>query len=432
MRMSQIDLRKLEQDLLSHPDLTDLSPEEQLDLLKERAKHIVGEDRLLAYLRRAKKARRGVRVKFGIDPTGHELHLGHAIPLVLFRRLQKMGHEVTLVIGDFTAGVGDPAGRVAERPVLTEKQIKQNLKTYERQAGRIINLKSAKVARNSKWLGKLSLAEFLKRIRGLTVSSAMQREDFRKRESITRVELLYASFTGIDSMELKTELEIGGDDQLLNFYDSARVMEINGMEPEAALTTDILIGTSGQGLKMSKSLDNYVALESAPEDMFGKIMRIPDELLELYFKLLTDIRNTEWNSLARAVKAGELNPMHLKRTLARIVVADLNGGLEGGVEQADQAEEHFNKTVVAKSPDKISSVTIDLSKTKNWIGIVMVTKAPGAMSGSAVRRLIAQKGVHVKEGSGWRSISLDEPLPKVGTTVQLRVGKRHYCSVVFK
>lgn len=426
--MSQIDLRQLEQDLLDHPDLTQLTPDEQFAILKERAKHIVGDDRLKQYLQRASKARRGLRVKFGIDATGRELHLGHAIPLVLFRRLQKMGHDVTLVIGDFTASVGDPSGRVAERPVLTEAQIKQNYKTYEKQASRIIDLKRAWVKRNSKWLAKLSLAEFLKLIRGLTVSSAMQREDFRKRESITRVELLYASLTGIDSVELNTELEIGGDDQLLNFYDSAKVMEINGLEPEAALTTDILIGTSGQGLKMSKSLNNYIALDETPEEMFGKLMRIPDQLLEQYFKLLTDIRDAAWLPLARALKSGELNPMHLKRALARIIVADLNS-----IEDANRAEQHFNKTIVDKQPDKKSGELVHLNArdTKDWVGLIAALGVPGVESKSAARRLFEQKGIHLQVDEDWRTLLVSEPLPTKGTTVTVRVGKRHYRTVAF-
>jgi tyrosyl-tRNA synthetase len=426
--MSQVDLRALEQDLLEHPDLKTLTPAEQLAVLKERAKHIAGEDRLLRYLERAKKARRGIRVKFGIDATGRELHLGHAIPLVLFRRLQKMGHEVTLVIGDFTAGIGDPSGRVAERPVLTEQEIARNLKTYEKQAGRIIDLKRAAVRRNSEWLAKLSLADFLKMIRGLTVASAMQREDFRKRESVTRVELLYASLTGIDSVELKTELEIGGDDQLLNFYDSARVMELNRQEPEAALTTDILIGTSGQGLKMSKSLDNYIALDAEPEEMFGKLMRIPDELLEQYFKLLTDIRDAQWNPLARSLKAGELNPMHLKRTLARIVVADLND-----VSAADRAEEYFNRAVVSKKTDEMDVPEVKLSAkdASSWISLVKALKLPGVDSSAAAGRLLKQKAVHLKvegkAGDGWKTVGLSDKIPPKKFTI--RVGKRHYRTV---
>lgn len=422
--MSQIDLRALEQDLLEHPDLTAMTPAQQLVLLKERAKHIAGEDRLLRYLERAKKARRGLRVKFGIDATGRELHLGHAIPLVLCRRLQKMGHQVTLVIGDFTARIGDPAGRVAERPMLTEQEIERNLKTYKQQAGRLIDLKQASVRRNSEWLDKLSLANFLKMIRGLTVSSAMQREDFRKRESVTRVELLYASLTGIDSIELKTELEIGGDDQLLNFYDSARVMELNGHAPEAALTTDILIGTSGQGLKMSKSQDNYIALEAEPEEMFGKLMRIPDALLEQYFTLLTDIRDAQWNPLARALKSGELNPMHLKRALARIIVADLNS-----VKDADRAEEYFNTAVVRKKTDelKIPEVMLARKDASSWIAVIKALDLPGSASAAAAGRLLKQKAIHLKTESGWKTVSLTDKIPPKKFTI--RVGKRHYRTV---
>ena len=424
--MPPIDLRQLERDLLEHPDLSGLTPEEQLEILKERAKHVVGEERLLVYLKRAQKARRGLRVKFGIDPTGHQLHLGHAIPLVLFRRLQKMGHEVTLVIGDFTARIGDPAGRIADRPMLTEDVIAQNFKTYEQQAGRIIDLKHAAIRRNSDWLGKLLLSDFIKRIQGLTVASAMQREDFKKRETLTRVELLYASFTGLDSIELKTELEIGGDDQLLNFYDAARVMEGSKLDPEAALTTDLLIGTSGQGLKMSKSLNNYVALDESPEQMFGQIMRIPDSLLEQYFKLLTDIRDAQWTVLARALKSQALNPMHLKRSLARIIVADLNS-----VEEADKAEDFFNKTIVDKKPDSaaVKNVLIKSAGFKTWVQLIVQLKVTGATSGAAVRRLFNQKGVHLQTDSGWRTLTLDDAMPKKGQKMTIRVGKRHYRNV---
>ncbi|MFH0830769.1 MAG: tyrosine--tRNA ligase [Parcubacteria group bacterium] len=421
-----IDLRALEQDLLEHPDLRDLAPHEQLEILKERAKHIVGGERLLKYLERVHKAGRGLRAKVGFDATGRDLHLGHMVQLVTIRKLQKMGHEVTLVVGDFTALIGDPAGRIAERLVLTEQQVEKNLTTYEAQAGRIIDLKRVAIRRNSEWLAKLPLREFFKMIRGLTVASAMQREDFRKRASVTRLELLYASLTGIDSIELKTELEFGGDDQLLNFYDAARVMEINGLEPEAALTSEIIVGTSGQGLKMSKSLNNYIALEAKPEEMFGQIMSIPDLLLEQYFKLLTDIREAQWRTLARSLKSGELKPLHLKRTLARIIVADLNT-----VDQANKAEEFFNKSIVQKKPDikKIRSIAISLKKVKNWVGLVLVLKVPGASSGSTVRRLFTQKGIHLHVGDTWKTISINDPLPRSGETLLLRIGKRQYTQV---
>jgi tyrosyl-tRNA synthetase len=414
-------LPELEARLISQPDLSSLTADEQFALLKERAKHIVGEDRLIEMLQRSVEKRQPLRIKYGIDATGREIHLGHAVPLFVLRRLQRMGHYVILLIGDFTARIGDPSGRIATRPVLSSEQIKQNASQYTAQAGKIIDLKKTEVRFNSEWLEGIPLARFFQIISKLTVSSAVQREDFRKRQTVTRAELLYSTLMGIDSVQLQAQIELGGDDQLLNFHDVAQIMQHEGLQPEAAVTTDLLLGTSGRGQKMSKSLNNFISVLDQPDNMFGKLMSIPDSLLEQYFKLLTDIRDTEWKELASAIKSGKLNPMQVKRSLARIVVSDLNDA-----EAAKLAEQQFDERIVKKQPAELAVVSIPSGDAGSWVAIVRKLDIPQAQSNAAARRLIEAHGVHRKVGDKEVVVGLTDSVPQVGEEVVLRLGKREY------
>lgn len=419
-------LKQLEKKLLEHPDLSALSAEDQFKLIKSRAKHTIGENQLFKMLELCKKEHRPMRVKFGIDATGKDIHLGHAVPLFALRRLQKMGHHIVLLIGDFTARVGDPAGRISTRPVLTTEQIKANTSGYTKQAGKILDIQKTEIRYNSEWLEPLSLSRFFQILGGLTVSSALQRDDFRKRESITRAEMLYSTLMAIDSVELKSELEIGGDDQLLNFYDAEHVMINEGMIPESAVTTDILLGTAGDGNKMSKSLNNYISVNTDPENQYGKLMSIPDSLFESYFKMLTDISDEDWNMLAIAMKNGSVHPMDVKRLLARVVVGDLNGS-----DEAQKAEEAFNREVVQKeAPEDIETKTITKKDAESWVAILRSLDISQANTNTATRKLMDGNGVHRIDLGSDTTIQQDDAIPNVGETILLRIGKRTYVQFV--
>lgn len=416
-----MNLTQLRRELLEHPDLATLSADEQFALLMERSRHVVGEQRLHERLQECSRDHRPMRVKYGIDATGRQLHLGHAVPLFVLRRLQNMGHEVTILIGDFTARVGDPSGRVSTRPILTTEEISQNASRFTDQIAKILDVKRIKIRFNNEWLQSFPLADFLRIAGGLSVSTALQREDFRNRKSITRAEMLYSMLMGIDSVKLNAELELGGDDQLLNFYDGERIMQNEGMDPQSAITTDILMGTTGDGKKMSKSFDNYIALEETPEEMYGKFMSIPDTQLEQYFKCLTDLRDQQWLELEEGMKAGELHPMEVKRLLASTVVEDLLGA-----DAAVNAEQDFNQRVVQKDVPELELIRIPKAASLSWIGILRQFSLPQVKSNSDARRLLEGNGVHRIDGETETALRLDQPVPDVGAETILRIGKRSF------
>lgn len=423
----KLNLSRIEDCLLEHPDLSGLSSEEQFSMIAARAKSIVGQDRLKRELLNCREDNRPLRIKYGIDATGRELHLGHAVPLFVLRRLQKMGHHVVLLIGDFTASIGDPTGRVATRAVLNPDEIKKNASTYEEQAGKILDLSRTEVRFNSEWLETYKLRDLFKILSGLTVSSAFQRKDFRERESVTRAELLYSTLMAIDSVELKAELELGGDDQLLNFYDAERVMENEGCTPESAVTTDILLGTSGDGNKMSKSLSNFISLVEKPAEMYGKIMSIPDALMEQYFKLLTDISDEQWKDLSEAMINGGLNPKEAKMLLARVLVSDLHDR-----ESAQIAEGEFNRRVVHKEiSDDSETVSVPEKDGESWIAILKFLDPEGIPNNSAARRLLIANGVklHFGKTTDWETVSLNSTPPKTSEGFVLKLGKRRLFKV---
>ena len=423
-----MDLQTLERDLLAPKDLSKLTASEQFALLKERAAHIVGEDRLCGMLERCKRDGTPLRVKYGIDATGREIHFGHAVPLFVLRRLQRMGHHVVLLIGDFTARVGDPSGRISTRPMLTESEIKQNADRYADQAGKILDLDKTEVRFNSEWLTGYPLAKFFCVLSGLTVATAMQREDFRKRESITRAELLYSTLMAIDSVALVSELELGGDDQLLNFYDAERVMQNEGMTPESAITTDILLGTTGGGVKMSKSLGNFISVLASAEDMFGKVMSIPDEQLEQWFKLLTDLRDEEWQVLESEIKEKRLHPMEAKRLLSSVIVSQFHSN-----EAATRAEHDFDTRVVAKSvPNNTRTVTVAAFDATTWMYLIKALGLPNASTGSAARRLIEGGGVHIVTDAAEVTVTEATSIPAQNVLTSLRIGKRTFIKFVIK
>ena len=278
-----------------------------------------------------------LRIKLGVDPTAPDLHLGHAVPLRKLRQFQDLGHTVVLIIGDYTALIGDPSGRSTTRPHLSIDEIDANARTYTDQAFRILDVDRTELRRNSEWLGKLDFSGVLKYASRFTVARTLERDDFAKRlaaqQTIALHELLYPVMQAYDSVVVEADLEMGGTDQLFNLLAGRELMEKLGMEPQVALTLPLLEGTDGVQ-KMSKSYGNYIGLTDAPDDMFGKVMSIPDELMARYYRLCTAVPVDDIDAIEAGLADGSLHPNATKRRLAREIVELYHPGAAAGAEEA--------------------------------------------------------------------------------------------------
>jgi tyrosyl-tRNA synthetase len=327
-----------------------------------------------------------LRVKLGIDPTAPDLHLGHTVVLRKLKDFQKLGHQAILVIGDFTASIGDPTGKNATRPPLSEKEIKQNMKTFVKQAGKVLDMSKVKVVYNSSWLKKLRADEMIKLVSQLSAQNMLEREDFKKRlrdhESLRLHELLYPVMQAYDSVVIDADVEIGGNDQLFNVLVGRELMGKLGRKPQNILTVTLLEGTDGKQ-KMSKSTGNYIGVLDAPNDMFGKVMAISDELVPKYFQLCTDISDDELVALPK-------NPRELKLRLAVEITT-----LYHGAKSAEAAKQNFIEVFSNKGvPKDIPTVTI----ASHGITLVeLLIEADLVTSKSEARRLIEQGGVKINE-----------------------------------
>jgi tyrosyl-tRNA synthetase len=348
---------------------------------------------------------RPLRVKLGIDVTSPDIHVGRAIPLQRMRAFQDEGHTGVLIIGDYTTRIGDPSGRSTERPVLSDEEIDRNAKTYVEQAMIILDPDRTEVRFNGEWLSKLSYAEVVRLARTITVARILERDDFAKRygagEPISVSELLYPLMQAYDSFAVEADVELGGTDQLYNLLAGRDVMVAYGVEPQVALTTPLLLSWDGE--KMSSSVGNNIPLTAAPEEQFGRTMRIPDSQLEEWYRLVAQ----------RPVPGGE--PMEAKLALARFIVAR-----SWGEEAVARAEEHFTRVVrEGKAPDEMPEVPLPDSDP---VHLPAVIAAAFAVSGSEGRRLIAQGGVSV---DGETITELDVPRKRLENAV-LQAGKRRF------
>lgn len=282
-----------------------------------------------------------LKVKFGIDPTGAEIHIGHLCPIFCLNIFLKCGHHVDFVIGDFTARIGDPSGRNTERAMITDEQIASNFATYTKQIAPYIDINQLAVHKNSEWLSKYSLSEFLSVLQRIKLSVATQREDFRNRiENVSLAEVTYAVLMGLDSVSLQADIELGGLDQTLNFSQCRLVQEIYNQKPEQAFVTPILEGLSGDGRKMSKSYHNYIAVSASAEEKFGKFMSLPDNLLLKYYQAFGYLYEEEIPDLVAFIQE---NPMEAKKQLATYFVALDGNNLAIGLTEREKFERKFSK-----------------------------------------------------------------------------------------
>jgi tyrosyl-tRNA synthetase len=388
------------------------SAAEQVEWLQSRTTNLITPEEL------RKKIERGpIEVKFGVDPTTASLHLGHMVPVFVLKKLQDWGHRITVVIGDFTAYIGDPSGQVSERPPLTREQISKNVATYTDQVGKVLNVRKVRFRRNADWLSKLTIYELLDFLKQQSVSAAMQREDFRKREHVTLAELLYSTLVGIDSVVLKSDLELGGLDQTLNLVASRFLMAKTGKEPEVVAMTPLLRGTSTDGRKMSKSFGNAINVQDDPNEMFGKVMSVPDSHLPEFFTLATELEESSWKPLITA------KPRDAKLLLAKTLVTTYHS-----LDAAAKAERTWMETFSQHHiPTDIP--TFQPKQTlKDFAGLLVESGI--ATSRTDATRLLKGGAVEQLDGPGAPQVLVERaPAPSAKGSYVYRVGKRRFIRV---
>lgn len=394
---------------------------EQLHVIKSGIADLVPESDLVSKLAEG----RALTIKLGVDPTAPDLHLGHAVPLRKLRQFQDLGHSVVLIIGDFTALIGDPSGRNSTRPPLSREQIDANAHTYIEQAFQILDPDATVLRRNSEWLGQLDFEALLRLTSKFTIARILERDDFAKRyasqQAISLHEFLYPMAQAYDSVAIRADVELGGTDQLFNLLAGRELMEKSGMEPQVCLTLPLLEGTDGVQ-KMSKSYGNYVGLTDPADDMFGKLMSIPDDLMLKYYRLCTALPVEEVDELELGLKAGVLHPNATKRRLAREIVSIYHSEAA-----ASSAEEAFDRVFKQRElPADVPEVVITLGQEVhlpallNELGLV-------ASNGEG-RRMIDQGGVKI-DGLPVTPGTYDMAEEAVSGKI-LQVGKRRFARVV--
>ena len=350
---------------------------------------IIPEDELRAKLKESQRTGVPLKIKLGLDPTAPDIHLGNAVVLRKLRQFQDLGHEVIVIIGDFTTAIGDPSGASITRPMLSPEEIAVNARTYEEQYCRILDAAKTRVVFNSEWLGKLDLAGIIRIASKVTVARILERDDFTDRlrsgRPIGLHELLYPVCQAYDSVVLEADVELGGTDQRFNILTGRDLQQQFGQEPQIAMFMPLLVGLDGVQ-KMSKSLGNYVGITEPPNDMFGKIMSIPDNLMSQYFELCTDVPMPEIRGIESGLASGKLHPMDMKKRLAREIVA-----IYHGAEAAAEAQAEFERVFSARElPSEIPSSRILISDLQNgriWAPRLL-TMTGTAASNSEARRLI--------------------------------------------
>lgn len=392
--------------------------ERQLRVIERNAETLLPREELRRKLLRSLEKGEPLRVKLGIDPSAPELTLGHAVVLRKLREFQDLGHLAVLVVGDFTARIGDPSGRSKAREPLSPETIAENMRTYREQAFRILDPARTEVRYNSEWLGKLTFSDLLALTSRYTVARMLEREDFATRfragEPISIMEFLYPLAQAYDSVAVRADVELGGADQRFNLLVGRDIQLAYGQEPQVILTMPLLLGTDGVR-KMSKSWGNYIGIMEPPEEQFGKIMSIPDELMPQYFQLLTDI---PWEEVAR------LHPKEAKKKLAWCIVAQFHG-----VEEADRAQAHFERVFEEERPPEVlPEVRVThLLDGEGKASVVELLVASGlVLSKSEARRLLAQGGVWL---DGVKVPPQEDRVP-VRSGMILRVGRRRFARLI--
>lgn len=392
-------------------------PEEQLEIIKRSTAEIISEEELLAKLKKSAEKNKPLKIKAGFDPTAPDLHLGHCVLLKKLREFQNLGHTVMFLIGDFTAMIGDPSGRSETRPPLTEAQVKENSETYERQVFKILDRNKTEVVFNSTWLGSMSAADLIKLSTLENVARMLERDDFEKRYksgvSISINEFLYPLIQAYDSAQMKADVEFGGTDQKFNILLGRDVQRHYNQPPQIAILLPILEGLDGVR-KMSKSLNNYIAVEDSAMDIFGKVMSVSDDLMWRYYELLTYRTDDEIDQLKSD------HPMDAKKALAYEISAWLQGD-----EEAAKAKQDFETKFSSREfPEDAREVNLSKNTERTVLDLVVESSANLKSRGEA-KRLIIQGGLSI---DGEKFSDINELSPVDGTH-QLKIGKKEFVLV---
>ena len=398
---------------------------ENLESLKENVSIFLPENGLDEKLKLAEKENRKLRIKLGFDPTAPDLHLGHAVVLKKLKQFQDLGHQIVILVGSFTAQIGDPTGKNKSRKPLNAADVKANAETYIKQLSKIIDVNKAEIVYNSDWLDKLPFTEVIQLLSKVTVAQLMHRNDFNKRFTentpIAMHELVYPILQAFDSVQIKADIEMGGTDQLFNCTMGRQLQEVNGDVAQIVICMPLLRGTDGKE-KMSKSLNNIIGLTDKPTEMFGKTMSIPDDLLIEYLTLATDFSISEKEELTRQLEEGE-NPMNIKKIIAKNIITQYHS-----VEFAEDAEQFFNNQFQKRNDENrifetIKIETLDLVSS-SLLEVCHLLKSD--FSKSAVRRLIESGAVQI---NGEKFV---DPLHcfKLVSETKIKIGKRDFFQLV--
>ena len=397
-----------------------ISVKKQLEILSSNTEEILPEEDLMKKLKKSKENNIPLNIKLGCDPSRPDLHIGHTVVLNKLKEFQDLGHNIILVIGDFTAMIGDPTGRNKTRPQISVDETRINSKTYINQVSKIINIDKTRIVYNSKWLDGLNFSKIISLCSKFTLAQFLERDDFSKRyksgKPISLHEFMYPLAQAYDSVFLRSDIEIGGTDQKFNLLLGRDLQKEFNQDQQTILTMPLIEGTDGVH-KMSKSYDNYIAFNDSSDDMYGKVLSIPDDLIFKYFSLVTSISNLEIEDYKFSLKANKLNNRDLKRKLAREIVSIYHDN-----KSASFAESNFDKIFVKKEiPDDIPEIIISCS-TK----IVELIKSSNQVSSnSEIRRLIKQNAIKIDD----RTITdiHYEIIP--GKDVVIKIGKRKFLRV---
>jgi tyrosyl-tRNA synthetase len=397
--------------------MTDIKSER---LLKRGVAEIIVEGELVKLLKSGKP----LRLKQGFDPSCPDIHLGHVVGLRKLRQFQDIGHKLILIVGDWTAQIGDPSGQSATRPMLTAEEVKANAKTYMEQFFRVVDKDKTEVRWQSEWFGKFTLADVIRLTSKFTVAQFLAREDFAKRHStgqpIAITELLYPLLQAYDSVAIQADVEFGGTDQKFNCLVGRELQQMMGQRPQQVFLVPLLVGTDGSR-KMSKSLGNYIGVNEPPNEIYGKAMSIPDNLIIDYLELVTDVPDKEIAEFKKQMESGTINPMEVKKRLAHELVAQFHG-----VQAAIEAEEHFASVFQKRKLPHEEVVVLNASVGLGVTLTAELTKAGLTKSRSEARRLLAQGAIE----SDGKTVTEDIDMAAIKSGSIIKVGKRRFVKIV--
>lgn len=397
------------------------SLEEQLKIIKKGTLDIINEEELIKKLEKSIKENKPLKIKLGLDPSAPDIHLGHTVVLRKLKQLQDLGHEIIIIIGDFTGKIGDPTGKSRMRKFLSDEEVLQNAKTYEEQVFKILDKEKTSIKFNSEWLSKLTFGDVLKLTASTTVARMLEREDFKLRFENQRPiylnEFFYPLMQAFDSTAIEADIEFGGTDQRFNLLSGRNLQKEIGEEPQVVIMMPLIEGLDGKN-KMSKTLGNYIGIYESAKSKYQKVMEIPDELIVKYYTLLTDVDDEIIKEVEAKLKDESVNPRDIKMDLAREIVS-----LYHTEEEVEQAEERFKMIFqMGQKPKDIDTVNV----SKEDFDLISTVVDKGLVSSkSEFRRLLLQGGIKIND----KKITMEKDLPKEGEIV-VQVGKKKFMKII--